>query len=436
MEMKKDKIKALSAKKLKLSAKLIDENALQVIKILQRHKFQAFIVGGAVRDLLLQQKPKDFDIVTNAHPEQVRKIFRNNSLIIGKRFKIVHVYFKVLNETRSKKYHKNIYDRQIIEVSTFRANIVDKNNLSVHGKVIFDNNYGTLLDDSYRRDFTINALYYDPIANVIVDQQNGLQDVTNKQLKMIGNVHLRYIEDPLRLIRAIRLSVKLGLSIEQNTLIGFQKAKNLLVHEPKARLFEESLKILMSSNVSQIISDIYELGIPDHVFPLFSLLKDSIQTSDSFENYIFARMQDRIKNNEDVSISFLLAALLWNKAYELWVKYSNNKKQNDAETLKSACQDLEIKLTKKIGIPISIYRHIESLYMFQLHFSSLNRQQIHDIVNNKKFRQAWHLYNMRQSFYNPNSKKLQWWAEYIDSEEDKREKLLKSPIAQAILIEK
>lgn len=433
--MKRQKINALGAEKYKINPKLIDPNALQVIEILQQHQFQAFIVGGAIRDLLLKQKPKDFDIVTDAHPEQVRRIFRNNSLIIGKRFKIVHVYFKTLHEARSKKYNKNIYERQIIEVSTFRSNMVDKNNISTHGKVMSDNNYGTLLEDSFRRDFTINALYYDPIANIIIDQQNGLQDIKNKQLRMIGNVHLRYIEDPLRLIRAIRLSVKLGLTIEQNTVIGFQKAKSLLVHEPKARLFEESLKILLSSNVAQIISDIYDLGIADHVFPLFSVLKEAIQNPESFENYIFAKMQDRINTGEDVSISFLLAALMWNQAYAVWSKNRTNKTISDYLALKNSCREIETQFTKRIGIPISIYRHMESIYMYQLNFVNMPLHQLHDFVNNKKFRQAWHLYNMRQNFYNNKSSKLSWWSEYVDGSTEKREKLITNSIAKTILTE-
>lgn len=429
--MPKEKIKTFSSKKLKINSQLIEPNALTVLKILQQANFKAFLVGGAVRDLLLGKTPKDFDIVTNAYPEQVRKIFKSNSLIIGRRFKIVHVYFKVLNETRSKKYNKNIYCRQIIEVATFRSNHTNDKDLSAQGRLIVDNNYGSLLEDAYRRDFTINAFYYDPIAQVIIDQHDGIKDIENKQLKIIGNVSLRYKEDPLRIIRAIRLSAKLNLTIERNTLIGFEGAKHLLIYEPKARLFEESLKILMSNNVTQIINDIYQLALPNSCFPLFNMLKVVINNSQSFENYIFAKVQHRINNNEDVSVIFLLAALLWNQIYPAWVTHIDYS-SNQEIALKDICQNLLLKLVKKIGISVNIYRHIVALYMFQFHFISLDKKQLHDVENNRKFRQAWHLYSMRKQFYSPNSKKLVWWSQYIEAGLKQREKLLKASSAKLI----
>ena len=234
-----DSVKTIPVKKHKINQDLISSAALKTCEGLQSAGFDAYIVGGAVRDLLLNFKPKDFDIATNAEPEEVNKIFRR-SRIIGKRFRLVHV----------------LWGRETIEVSTFRGHHTNQGDASVNatGRILRDNIFGSLEDDAVRRDFTANALYYNTKTQDVLDFHNGVADVKARLLRMIGDPVKRYQEDPVRMLRAVRLSAKLGLKIDKATEKPIAELADLLQDVPPSRLFDEMLKLFLSGHAIESIN--------------------------------------------------------------------------------------------------------------------------------------------------------------------------------------
>ena len=222
-----------------ISRRDISDNALKVLYRLKDAGYQGFLVGGGVRDILLGKQPKDFDIATDAHPEQVHKLFRN-SILIGRRFRLVHVRF----------------GREVIEVATFRASHLSSENSnqakqSESGMLLRDNVYGTVDDDAMRRDFTINAMYYNINGFTIHDFAGGIDDIEKRSIRMIGDPQARYREDPVRMLRAIRFAAKLDFEIESATAEPMHTLGHLLEPIPAARMFEEVLKLLLSGNGEQ-----------------------------------------------------------------------------------------------------------------------------------------------------------------------------------------
>jgi len=279
-----------------LSRHNISQAALNVLYQLHKSGYQAFLVGGGVRDLLLGQIPKDFDIVTNALPEQIKKLF-NSCRLIGRRFVLAHVRF----------------NREIVEVATFRSAHVEGQGEGVieNGQIVRDNVYGsTVDDDAGRRDFTINAIYYNISDFSLLDYANGIKDLQSKVIKLIGNPTLRYQEDPVRMLRATRFAAKLGFTIEPKTAAPIPKLANLLNNIPPARLFEEVLKLFLSGHAVESFQQLCQYGLFQQLFP---------QTAACLENPVALKLveqvmrdtDDRIRNDKPVTPAFLLAALLW-----------------------------------------------------------------------------------------------------------------------------
>lgn len=404
-----------------LDQSMVNEDALHVINKLQQNGYTAYIVGGGVRDLLLGRQPKDFDIATSAHPEKVRRIFGRNSMIIGRRFKIVHVYFEHLDEARSLKYGRPYYDRHTIEVSTFRSNQVHEHALSEEGRILVDNNYGSIDEDAFRRDFTVNALYYDPIAELIIDYHGGINDIDNRLLRVIGNPYERYLEDPVRILRAIRLSEKLGLNVDENTYINFRNVKNLLLNEPKGRLFEEMLKIMVSGNAVNIVRELNELGLPRRVFALFDKLFFNGH-NDEFAMKILERSDLRIAANEDLSITFMLAGLIWPTVYKSWqekLKDSNHPRQALIDAISQ-----NRNLVFNSGITRNLFAAMREIWMLQVDFDMPNVAKLDNILNNSRFRQGWHLYNLRHDFLQADPQIFNWWSQFMESTDEDKTDLL------------
>ena len=232
----------------KIDRNLISEQALNTLKILKKNNFEAFIVGGAIRDILMGVNPKDFDIATNATPEEVRSIFKK-SLIIGRRFKLVHV----------------IYGREIIEVSTFRAKPTQKIHMS--NGVLKDNEYGTIREDAERRDFTVNALYYDVDENNLIDFYNGLKDIKKNQLRIIGNPKDRFKEDPIRILRGVRFAAKLKMEIHTETFNEIKNSLNLLKFVPYSRLFDEVMKLFITGHAQESMVLFKQFQLSNIYFP-------------------------------------------------------------------------------------------------------------------------------------------------------------------------
>ena len=271
-------------------------NALKVVKRLTSEGFEAYLVGGCVRDLMLGKSPKDYDVATNAHPEEVKDLFRNSRLI-GRRFKIVHVR----------------YGREIIEVTTFRAphsELENEEQSSDSGQLLTDNIYGDFEEDVYRRDFTMNALYYDADLRHVEDLVEGTADIEAKKIRLIGDPEKRFREDPVRMLRAIRFRAKLGFDIEPKTAKPIKKFGFLLGNIPPARLFEEVLKLFLSGHAEKSFDALMEYDLFGWLFP------DSQQCFDNPKAAELIRLalqstDRRIANDQPVTPAFIFAALLW-----------------------------------------------------------------------------------------------------------------------------
>src|SRR5258706_5087833 len=279
----------------------ISSGALKVCDVLADRGHAAYVVGGAVRDLLLNTEPKDFDIATAARPEQIKPLFRR-ALLIGRRFRLVHV----------------MLGPETLEVSTFRgADGKTAAEKDEHGRVLRDNVFGTLEEDARRRDFTVNALYYDCRSGELIDFHGGLADLKKRTLRMIGDPETRFREDPVRMLRAVRLGAKLGLSIESATRAPIKRLAPLLEHVPPPRLFEEMLKLLLSGHASACLRQLRPEGLHKGLLPLLDVILDQ-PLGERFVTLALAQTDERVLADRPVSPAFLFAALLWHEVLAAW----------------------------------------------------------------------------------------------------------------------
>lgn len=313
---KDHEMKTYSARTLGLKPESISREALRVIKGLHRKGYEGYIVGGGVRDLLLGKTPKDFDIATDAHPQRIRNIFRN-SRIIGKRFKIVHVYER----------------SAAIEVATFRRGVDSgkdpnsKNLIVKEGQVIRDNVYGTIEEDMIRRDFTINSMYYDPFAEEVLCQQQALQDLKDGCLRLIGNAEKRYHEDPVRMLRALRFSANLSFDFEASAQAGMHKHRKLINNVSRARLFDEVIKLFTSGSAARSYQLLRELNFFSLLFPLTDkvLQGQHAQKYDRFLRELFEETDSRIAKGLRITPGFIMAGLWWMPVRDQAQKIARNE---------------------------------------------------------------------------------------------------------------
>ena len=270
----------------------ISPAAAKVCAVLREGGFAAYVVGGAVRDLLLGITPKDYDIATDARPEQVKPLFRR-AIIIGRRFRLVHV----------------MLGPETVEVSTFRSADADTSEKDEHGRVLRDNVFGTQEEDARRRDFTVNALYYDPESEEMVDFHGGLADLKKRVLRVIGDPETRYREDPIRMLRAVRLAAKLGLTLDPATREPIREMAPLMERVPPARLFDEMLKLLLSGHASACLRQLREVGLHKGVLPLLDVILEQ-PLGERFVTLALAQTDERVLTGRPVSPAFLFAALL------------------------------------------------------------------------------------------------------------------------------
>jgi poly(A) polymerase len=283
-----------------IQASMILPAARKVCTVLQEAGFKAYVVGGAVRDLIAGIKPKDYDVATNATPDEVRNLFRR-SRIIGRRFRIVHV----------------MSGQETIEVSTFRALHDEDTITDEHGRVLHDNVWGSIEEDATRRDFTVNALYYDPSSEVVLDFHHGVADLKQKTLRMIGEPRARYREDPVRMLRAVRLAAKLGLQIDPAARHPIREMADLLENVPAARLFDEMLKLLSSGYAVACLKQLREEGLHQGLLPLLDvILKQPL--GEKFVWLALANTDERVRAGKPISPGFLFATLLWHEVLASW----------------------------------------------------------------------------------------------------------------------
>ncbi|MGL5002204.1 MAG: polynucleotide adenylyltransferase PcnB, partial [Casimicrobium sp.] len=294
------KRKEVSGKSLGIDGRAMSRNAVYVCERLQEEGFEAYIVGGAVRDALLGVVPKDFDVATNARPEQIKHLFRR-AFIIGRRFRLVHV----------------IFGDETIEVSTFRSNKKDSVESDTTGRITSDNVFGSQSEDALRRDFTINALYYDPSHDKVVDFVDGLKDVKARTMRCIGKPELRYREDPVRMLRAVRLAVKLKCDIARGTATPIKKNAALIRNVPTARLFDEIQKLLLSGYASDTLASLRSHGLAEGVPPLLDLIYAQ-PGGQKFIELALEGTDRRVREDKPVSPAFLFATLLWHEVVKRW----------------------------------------------------------------------------------------------------------------------
>jgi len=374
---------SLIRQKIKFDKKLLDQDALKVLKILTKSGYESYLVGGCIRDLLLGYKPKDFDIATNATPEQIHKLFKR-SRIIGRRFKLVHIMFSA---------------RKFIEVATFRAGKVQTSN---DGLVIRDNYYGTLEDDVFRRDFTVNGLYYDINRSEVIDHVGGLEDLKNLKINMIGKPSERFEEDPVRMIRAVRFQVKLNAQIEPELIEAIVKNSQLLANIPPARLYEEVIKLFHNENSIEVFRELAKLGLLKHLFS---------QTEENpFVNASLFNTSERIKNGSSVTPAFLFAVFLWSAVNKRFSQISKKNKSR-IELMLQASEDVIKKQTQQVMMPRWLSSRVKDIWLMQYQLENYSPKKSKALIRNPRFRMAYDFLVLRSESIDKDLKaKAEYWT--------------------------
>lgn len=355
-----------------ISRKNISLNALKVLHRLASSGFEAYLVGGSVRDLLLENTPKDFDIATDAKPEEIRKLFTNCRLI-GRRFRLAHVYF----------------GRDIIEVATFRSS----SNCHLEqktGMLICDNNYGAIEEDAIRRDFTINSLYYNIKDFSVIEFTQGLEDLKHKTIRIIGDPMERYREDPVRMLRAIRLAGKLGFGIETATLEAIQQLKQLLVHVPPARLAEETSKWFMSGNSIAIYELMHQNDLFAILFPhVADALNNSSATMHNFLQAAFVSTDTRIKEQKPINPAFMFAVLLWIPLQRKVQDYVQHECFSLPKALHVAIPVVIRQQALRTTLPNYWKQTMKEIWLLQYRLTAANDRKLNMLAKLRRFKAAY-----------------------------------------------
>lgn len=412
---------------------LVDERAIKVVKTLAEAGHEAYIVGGAVRDLLLGLRPKDFDVATSATPEQVKALFRR-AFIIGRRFRIVHVVFG-----RGR-------DHEVIEVSTFRA-LIDAtateqvagnektskgelaNKTSVvdaSGRVLRDNVWGPQIEDAARRDFTVNAMYYDPQRELVVDYHGGLADAKKKLLRMIGDPATRYREDPVRIIRVVRFAAKLGFEIEPKTRAPIQEMAALLDNVPASRTFDEMIKLLQTGHALASIEQLRKQGLHRGVFPVLDVALDEAQRHDGREKFVQLALADtdrRVNEGKPVAPSFMLACMLWHDVLDRWQKI----KAQGEPPFPALQQAIDAAFDARIG-DISgrgkLGADMREIWMMQPRFDRRSGRVPYTLIEQPRFRAGFDFLRLRADAGEIDAELAEWWEDFSLGTDEEREALI------------
>ena len=363
---------------------LIDKDAKKVVKTLNKAGHETYLVGGCIRDLLLGHKPKDFDIATSATPEQVHKTFKRSRLI-GRRFRLVHIMFS------SRKY---------IEVATFRSGKVKT---ASDGSVVRDNLYGTLKEDAFRRDFSVNGLYYDIQKSQVIDYVDGLEALNNSEIRMIGKPLERFKEDPVRMMRAIRFKVKLGATIDSKISKSITNQAHLLANIPAARLYDECIKLFHNENACEIFEELLKFGLLNYLFP---------QTKKTlFINKTLLNTSKRIKNGKPVTPAFLFAVFLWDAQNKRFNEL-NKKKNSRIFTMTQASEEVISKQTKQVLMPRWLSSRVKDIWLMQYHLENCGLKKAKELIKHPRFRMAYDFLVLRSESINPElSDRAQYWTQ-------------------------
>ncbi|MDD2684638.1 MAG: polynucleotide adenylyltransferase PcnB [Gallionella sp.] len=389
-----------------VSREQISYGSKKVTDGLQAAGYQAYVVGGAVRDLLLQRTPKDFDVATNATPEEVRRVFRR-SRIIGRRFRLVHVMF----------------GEEVVEVSTFRRMIEEEDaETDAHGRLLRDNEFGDQQQDAARRDFTANALFYDPSTQEIHDFHQGYADTRNHLLRMIGDPATRYREDPVRMLRAVRLSAKLDIRLDAATAAPIGKMKDLLNNVPEARLLDEVLKMLLSGHSVECIQQLRKMDLHHGLLPLLDVILEQ-PMGEKFVMLALRNTDERLAQEKPVSPAFLFAALLWHEVLSSWAKFKQ-RGENPVPALHMAMDEVLHKQKAKLAIP---HRHdavMKEIWLLQLRFDQRAGQRPFRLLEQPRFRAGFDFLLLRCASGEVDDELGLWWDEFQDANVERRAEML------------
>ena len=417
-----------------INLELLDANAIRVVKTLQEAGFQAYVVGGAVRDLLVGMRPKDFDVATDATPEQVKVLFRR-AFIIGRRFRLVHVVFGRGRE------------HETIEVSTFRAYLdaaaadqvpgqptkgesADKKHVvDASGRVLRDNVWGPQVEDAARRDFTINAMYYDPLTQTVVDYHGGLADARARLLRMIGDPATRYREDPVRIIRVVRFAAKLGFALEPATLKPIAMAAPLLANVPISRLFDEMVKLLQTGHALASIEQMRKFGLIGGalgVFPVLDAALAPATPNPARAKFVHLALEDtdrRVAEGRAVVPSFMLACMLWHDVQERW----SALKAGGEAPFPALQQAVDAVFDARIG-DISgrgkLAADMREVWLMQPRFERRTVSSATSLIAQPRFRAGYDFLRLRADCGEVQPELADWWEDFHLGSDDEREALL------------
>lgn len=409
---------------------LVDKRAVDVVRTLQDAGHEAYIVGGAVRDLLLGLRPKDFDVATDATPEQVKSLFRR-AFIIGRRFRIVHVVYGRGRE------------HEVIEVSTFRAYMDNaaaeqvkgnertskselagmKHAVDSSGRVLRDNVWGPQDEDATRRDFTVNAMYYDPETEIVVDYHGGFKDAKKHVLRMIGDPASRYREDPVRIIRAIRFAAKLsalGFKLEAGTGRPLKEMRALLADVPQSRLFDEMLKLLQTGHALATVAQLEKLGMARGIYPLLDLVVERAQ-----QPFVRAALEDtdrRVGEDKPVAPSFLLACVLWADVRDGWS--ARLKRQAPQAALQDAIDEVFDARIGDVSGRGKLGADMREIWLMQPRFDKRLGSSPYGLVEQPRFRAGFDFMRLRAEVGEVPTALADWWEDFSTASDDGRDDLI------------
>jgi poly(A) polymerase len=398
-----------------ISRKNISDGALRVMSRLRSSGYQAYLVGGAVRDLLLGGHPKDFDIATDATPEAVTDLFRN-SRIIGRRFRIVHVRF----------------GREIIEVTTFRGHHESGSSSSEHpetggnhsrqsasGLLLRDNVYGTLEEDAARRDLTVNALYYDAGKFEVFDHVHGLQDLVNRSVCIIGDPEQRYTEDPVRMLRVVRFAAKLDFSIEEQTAAAIPRCAHLLEEIPAARLFDEFLKLFLAGYAASTLTKLLQYDLLRYLFPDTTNCARGDKSTLALIQAAMVNTDERIAQEKPVTPAFILAALLWPVVNARRARLEA-RGEAPMPALNSSAQQVIQDAVSHISIPRRFSQPMREIWEFQLRLQRRTGRKVLELIEHRRFRAAYDFLLLREQAGEDTGELGKWWTEIQELPADQR----------------
>jgi poly(A) polymerase len=388
-----------------INQELVARSALRVCETLQKAGHRAYLVGGAVRDLLLGIAPKDFDVATDATPEQVKLHFRR-AIIIGRRFRLVHVMF----------------GQETIEVSTFRALDNPDRKTDAHGRVLADNLFGEQIEDAARRDFSVNALYYDPSTREVIDYHDGVKDLRRKRLRMIGEPETRYREDPVRMLRAVRFAAKLGFEIDEATREPIPRLAVLIENVPAARLFDEMLKLLSSGHSVACITRLRMEGLHHGLLPLLDVILEQ-PAGERFVLQALARTDERVRAGKSISPGFLFATLLWHDVLVKW-NARTARGEHRIPALNNAIDDALDAQTEKLAIQRRFVSDMREIWGLQPRFERRSGRSPFRLLEHLRFRAGYDFLLLRAAADEVPAELADWWTRFAHAGMEEREALL------------